>query len=125
MAFLPIFRVARFSRTDLGMLVARALKIGKIADGGMPPTYETMHQVAETPVDAQRPKRMPCSGQTRHPQMHLGSDDFANPKSLQLRIQELLRTGAAHVLFGNEVRSRVDIRLDLLALGGGQRGLDA
>jgi hypothetical protein len=25
------------------MLVARALKIGKIADGGMPPTYETMH----------------------------------------------------------------------------------
>jgi hypothetical protein len=29
--------------TDLSMLVARALKIGKIADGGMPPTYETMH----------------------------------------------------------------------------------
>jgi hypothetical protein len=28
---------------DLSMLVARALKIGKIADGGMPPTYETMH----------------------------------------------------------------------------------
>jgi hypothetical protein len=25
------------------MLVARVLKIGKIADGGMPPTYETMH----------------------------------------------------------------------------------
>ncbi len=43
MALLPIFRVARFSRTDLSMLVARALKIGKIADGGMPPTYETMH----------------------------------------------------------------------------------
>ena len=39
----PIFRVARFSRTDLSMIVARALKIGKIADGGMPPTYETMH----------------------------------------------------------------------------------
>ena len=37
------FRVARFSRTDLGMIVARALKIGQIADGGMPPTYETMH----------------------------------------------------------------------------------
>jgi hypothetical protein len=33
----------RSSRTDLSMLVARALKIGKIADGGMPPTYETMH----------------------------------------------------------------------------------
>jgi hypothetical protein len=43
MALLPIFCVARFSRTDLSMLVARALKIGKIADGGMPPTYETMH----------------------------------------------------------------------------------
>ena len=39
-----IFCVARSSRTDLSMLVARALKIGKIADGGMPPTYETMHQ---------------------------------------------------------------------------------
>jgi hypothetical protein len=25
------------------MIVARALKIGKIADGGMPSTYETMH----------------------------------------------------------------------------------
>jgi len=25
------------------MLVATALKIGQIADGGMPPTYETMH----------------------------------------------------------------------------------
>jgi hypothetical protein len=29
------------------MLVARALKIGKIADGGMPPTYETMHQYSK------------------------------------------------------------------------------
>jgi hypothetical protein len=29
------------------MLVARVLKIGKIADGGMPPTYETMHQHRE------------------------------------------------------------------------------
>jgi hypothetical protein len=44
MALLPIFCVARFSRTDLSVLVARALKIGKTADGGMPPTYETMHQ---------------------------------------------------------------------------------
>ena len=44
MALLPIFCVARFSRTDLSMLVARALKIGQIADGGMPPTYETMLQ---------------------------------------------------------------------------------
>ncbi len=44
MALLPIFCVARFSRTDLSMLVVHALKIGKIADGGMPPTYETMHQ---------------------------------------------------------------------------------
>jgi len=45
MALWPIFCVARFSRTDLSMIVARALKIGQIADGGMPPTYETMHQV--------------------------------------------------------------------------------
>jgi hypothetical protein len=48
MALLPIFCVARSSRTDLSMLVARALKIGKIADGGMPPTYETMHQVLKS-----------------------------------------------------------------------------
>ena len=27
------------------MLVARALKIGQIADGGMSPTYETMHYI--------------------------------------------------------------------------------
>jgi len=43
----PIFRVARSLRTDLSMLVARALKIGKIADGGMPPTDETMHQYSK------------------------------------------------------------------------------
>jgi hypothetical protein len=43
MTILPIFCVARFSRTDLSLIVARTLKIGKIADGGMPPTYETMH----------------------------------------------------------------------------------
>ena len=34
--------MSRWLGTDLSMLVARALKIGKIADGGMPPTYETM-----------------------------------------------------------------------------------
>jgi hypothetical protein len=45
MAILPIFCVARFSRTDLSMLVARVLKIGKIADGGMPPTHETTHSM--------------------------------------------------------------------------------
>jgi hypothetical protein len=43
MALWPIFRVAGFSRTNPSMIVARALKIGQIADGGMPPTYETMH----------------------------------------------------------------------------------
>jgi len=42
-AIWPIFCVVRSSRTDLSMLVARALKIDQIADGGMPPTYETMH----------------------------------------------------------------------------------
>jgi len=46
MAIWPIFRVARSSRTDQSMLVARALKIGQIADGGMPPTYETMHYIS-------------------------------------------------------------------------------
>jgi hypothetical protein len=46
MALWPIFRVARSSRTDQSMLVARALKIGQIADGGMPPTYETMHYIS-------------------------------------------------------------------------------
>jgi hypothetical protein len=44
MVLWPILCVARFSRTDLGTIVARALKIGHIADGGMPPTYETMYQ---------------------------------------------------------------------------------
>jgi hypothetical protein len=34
MALRPIFRVARSSRADLRMLVARALKIDHIADGG-------------------------------------------------------------------------------------------
>ena len=43
MALWPIFCVASSSRTDLSMIVARVLKIGQIADGGMPPTYETMH----------------------------------------------------------------------------------
>jgi hypothetical protein len=43
MALWPIFCVARFSRTDLSVLGARALKIGQIADGGMPPTDETMN----------------------------------------------------------------------------------
>ena len=46
MALWPIFRVARSSRTDQSMLVARALKIGQIADGGMPPTYETMRYIS-------------------------------------------------------------------------------
>ena len=32
MALLPIFCVARFSRTDLSMIGARVLEIGRIAD---------------------------------------------------------------------------------------------
>ena len=49
MALWPIFCVARSLRIDLDTLVATAspartaIKIGQIADGGMPPTYETMH----------------------------------------------------------------------------------
>jgi hypothetical protein len=40
---LPIFCVARFSRTDLSMIGARVLKSVELPTGGMPPTYETMH----------------------------------------------------------------------------------
>jgi hypothetical protein len=41
--FADFLRCSLLTLTDLSMLVARALKIGKIADGGMPPTSETMH----------------------------------------------------------------------------------
>jgi hypothetical protein len=40
----PIFRVAHSLRIDSDMLVVRALKIGHMADGGLPPTYDSMHQ---------------------------------------------------------------------------------
>ena len=67
MALLPIFCVARSSRTDLSMLVARALKIGKIADGGMPPTYETMHYLGPRQSSTGR-----SPGQSKPPHMHAG-----------------------------------------------------
>ena len=38
-----IFYVAHSSRIDLDMLVVRALKISQLTDGGMPPTYDSMH----------------------------------------------------------------------------------
>ena len=38
-----IFRVAHSSRIDLDMLVVRASKISQLTDGGMSPTYDTMH----------------------------------------------------------------------------------
>ena len=38
-----IFRVARSLRIDLDMLVVRAFKISQLTDGGMPPTYDSMH----------------------------------------------------------------------------------
>jgi len=38
-----IFRVAHSSRIDSDMLVVRALKISQLTDGGMPPTYDSMH----------------------------------------------------------------------------------
>jgi hypothetical protein len=38
-----IFRVAHSSRIDSDMLVVRALKISQMTDGGMPPTYDSMH----------------------------------------------------------------------------------
>ena len=38
-----IFYVAHSLRIDLDMLVVRALKINQLTDGGMPPTYDSMH----------------------------------------------------------------------------------
>jgi hypothetical protein len=52
MALWPIFRVARFSRTNLGMLVARALKISQLiprARDVTPPNYDSMHQDQHEP----------------------------------------------------------------------------
>ncbi len=40
-----IFRVAHSLRIDLDMLVVRALKISQLTDGGMPPTYDSMHKL--------------------------------------------------------------------------------
>jgi hypothetical protein len=48
MALWPIFRVARSSRTDQSMLVARALKIGQIADGGMLPLMRRCTRLIQT-----------------------------------------------------------------------------
>jgi len=39
-----IFGVAHSLRIDPDMLVVRALKISQLTDGGMPPTYDSMHQ---------------------------------------------------------------------------------
>jgi hypothetical protein len=38
-----IFCVALSLRIDSDMLVVRALKISQLTDGGMPPTYDSMH----------------------------------------------------------------------------------
>ena len=38
-----IFCVAHSLRIDSDMLVVRALKISQLTDGGMPPTYDSMH----------------------------------------------------------------------------------
>jgi len=38
-----IFCVAHSLRIDPDMLVVRALKISQLTDGGMPPTYDSMH----------------------------------------------------------------------------------
>jgi hypothetical protein len=45
MALWPIFRPAAAGLLAYGSQYARRsrLEIGQIADGGMPPTYETMH----------------------------------------------------------------------------------
>jgi hypothetical protein len=38
-----IFHVAHSLRIDSDMLVVRALKISQLTDGGMSPTYDSMH----------------------------------------------------------------------------------
>ena len=38
-----IFCVTHSLRIALDMLVVRALKISQLTDGGMPPTYDSMH----------------------------------------------------------------------------------
>jgi len=38
-----IFGVAHSLRIDLDMLVFCGLKISQLTDGGMPPTYDSMH----------------------------------------------------------------------------------
>jgi len=43
-----IFYVAHSLRIDSDMLVVRALKISQLTDGGMPPTYDSMHQSFQT-----------------------------------------------------------------------------
>ena len=40
-----IFRVAHSLRIDSDMLVVRALKISQLTDGGLPPTYDSMHWI--------------------------------------------------------------------------------
>jgi ligand-binding SRPBCC domain-containing protein len=42
-AIWPIFRVAHSLRINSDMLVVRALEIGQMTDGGIPPTYDSMH----------------------------------------------------------------------------------
>jgi hypothetical protein len=43
MASWLIFCVAHSLRIDLDMLVVRAWKISQLTDGGLPPTYDSMH----------------------------------------------------------------------------------
>src|SRR4029077_2717606 len=51
--------------------------------------------------------------------------DGAAARSLDLRVEELLRTRRAHIGLGDEGRTGIDIGRYLLALRGGERGLDA
>jgi hypothetical protein len=100
MALWPIFRVARSSRTDLSMLVARALKIGQIADGGMPPTYETMHQVLlMEPVSRQKARRGVAAPQ-KQPR--------ALKQWLEIVILDVVRRELQR-LAGNDLSGRIDL----------------
>src|ERR1700674_197151 len=49
----------------------------------------------------------------------------ARQRSLDLRLEKLLRTRGAHVRFGDEAGAGIDIGRYLFALRGGERGPDA
>ena len=50
---------------------------------------------------------------------------FVASRSVDLRIEQLLRPRRIHVRLGDDARADIDSRRHLLPLGGGECGLDA